>query len=293
MLYICLLVLSTLTAAGKTTIFKKIGVSSSSTKNLAFSNSVSFFIAMLVALATTGFDVKNIFTISPTTFIISIFYTGVSVLTYFAQIRALSLGTASSTMLVYSCGFLIPIFFTCFFYGETISIVQVIGILVLLVALFLIINPKKGDKLSFAWLIFSILAMSGSGFTAVLQKIHQRSDFSNELSYLLTISFLMSSLIMFILSLVVKEKDSNAKSFINKRVVITACVSGLFIGTLNYLNTFLAGKLPSVILFPIYNIGSIILSGVICAILFKEKNTKKQILGFIIGCFAILLIGLF
>lgn len=292
MLYL-LLIISTLTAAGKTTVFKKIGVTSSSVKGLTFSNAVSFFIAAIVAMSTTGFNIKSMLNISPFTLLIAVIYTLVSCITYFTQMRALSLGTASSTMLIYSCGFLIPIFYTYFAYNEPISLIQVIAIIVLLVALFLIINPQKGDKFSFIWVIFSVLAMSGSGFTAVLQKIHQRSDFSNELSLLLTLSFLLSSALMFVLSLITKDKTKTEVRIINKKIILTATVSGIFIGILNYLNTFLAGKLPSVILFPIYNIGSIILSGIICAFLFKETNTKKQILGFIIGCIAILFIGLF
>ena len=67
---------------------------------------------------------------------------------------------------------------------------------------------------------------------------------------------------------------------------------GLCVGFLNILNLTLAGKLPAVIQFPIYNIGGMILTGVLGAILFGEKNTKKQLIGFGIGCVSILIIGL-
>ncbi|MBQ4110527.1 MAG: hypothetical protein IJC74_06540 [Clostridia bacterium] len=42
---------------------------------------------------------------------------------------AMSLGTASSTMLICSCGFLIPIFFGAIAYNEEISVIQIIAIL--------------------------------------------------------------------------------------------------------------------------------------------------------------------
>jgi len=54
----------------------------------------------------------------------------------------------------------------------------------------------------------------------------------------------------------------------------------------------LAGKLPAIILFPVYNIGSIILTGIFCTIIYKEKNTKTGIIGFVIGCISIMIIGI-
>ena len=70
-------------------------------------------------------------------------------------------------------------------------------------------------------------------------------------------------------------------------------MNGLFIGVLNLLNLTLAGKLPAMILFPIYNIGSIVLTGILCTLIYKEKNTKKEAIGFTIGCIAIIIIGIF
>jgi len=61
---------------------------------------------------------------------------------------------------------------------------------------------------------------------------------------------------------------------------------------LNLLNLNLAGKLPAIILFPVYNIGSIILTGIFCTIIYKEKNTKTGIIGFVIGCISIMIIGI-
>ena len=67
----------------------------------------------------------------------------------------------------------------------------------------------------------------------------------------------------------------------------------LCIGVVSALNFLLAGRLPAVIQFPIYNIGSIVLVGLGGRIFYKEKLTLMQLLGFGIGCIAILFIGLF
>lgn len=292
MLYI-LLAISTLTATGKSVIFKKIGVStSSSPRQFLKLNALSFPVAAIIALATIGFHLEKLFSISSYSFIMAVLFALTIIFTYLTQIKAMSLGNASSTMIIYSCGFLIPIFYGAMFLNETVSLVQIFAIGLLILSLFLIINPEKHTKISFSWILFSVLSMTGSGMLAVLQKIHQASVYKDEFSLLLSWEFLIAGVIIAILTLFTK-KEENTPDVSLKKDGLTAILNGGFLGVLNMLNLRLSGKLPAVILFPVYNIGSLVLSGIICAILFKEKNTKKGIAGFIIGCIAILLIGLF
>ena len=92
---------------------------------------------------------------------LSFFFALSFVVTYLAQIRAMSLSNASSTSLIYSCGFLIPIFFSYFVYEENVSVVQIVSILFLILSLVLIINPQKSDEFSLKWLLLSTLAACG------------------------------------------------------------------------------------------------------------------------------------
>ena len=290
MLYF-LLCLSTATATAKSVIFKKVGVNIQSTKMLAASNSISFLTAALVALIFGGFNFSALLNISPYSFVLALFFAISLVTTYLAQIRAMSLSNASTTSLIYSCGFLIPIFFSYFAYNETVSIVQVVSIVFLILSLVLIINPQKSEKISLKWVLLSVLAACGSGTTAVLQKVHQRSLFANEFPSLLTFAFTFAAAFLFVISLFLKREESEPK--LSSRNAVTSVLSGTFVGALNMLNISLAGKIPAVILFPIYNIGSTILSSVICAVMFKEKTNRRQIIGVCIGLVAILFIGIF
>ena len=290
MLYL-LMILSTITAAGKSVIFKKIGVDSNTKTQLIRLNSTAFFVSAIIAVAATGFNVLKLINISGFSFMMALLFAFSMIFTYLTQITAMALGTASSTMLIYSCGFLIPIFFGAICYNEAISVIQIVAIVVLLISLFLIINPEKNEKLSLKWLIFSLLSMTGSGTIAILQKIHQRSEFADEFSLLLSWAFIFAGAILMIIATIFSKKENAPK--ITKKEISVASLSGIFMGLLNLLNLRLAGKIPAVILFPTYNVGSIILSGVLCALMFKEKNSRKQIAGFIIGCIAILFIGLF
>lgn len=289
MLYF-LLCLSTATATAKSVIFKKVGVNIQSSKMLTASNSVSFLTAAFVALVFGGFDFKSLVNISSYSLLLSLFFAISLVTTYLAQIRAMSLSNASTTSLIYSCGFLIPIFFSYFAYNETVSVVQIVSIVFLILSLVLIINPQKSGEFSLKWVLLSVLAACGSGTTAVLQKVHQRSDFANEFPSLLTYAFVFAAALLFVFSLFVKREDTDER--LDKKNTLTSIFSGTFVGGLNMLNISLAGKIPAVILFPIYNIGSTILSSVICAVMFKEKTNRRQIIGVCIGLIAILFIGI-
>lgn len=290
MLYF-LLVISTLAATGKSVIFKKIGIDSKSLKQFLRFNGISFFVAAITILIVSGFDFKSLIYLSPYSVIMSVLLTISVIVTYLSQIKAFSLGNSSSTMLIYSCGFLIPVVFGAFVYNETITVTDIFAVVILVISLFLIITPQKNSKFSPKWLWFSFISMTGSGCTAILQKIHQHSQFAYEFIGLSILEFIVAAVVLNILMLV--SPKAPKYQCLSKKELSVGALNGIFLGALNLLNLNLAGKLPAIILFPVYNIGSIILTGILCTIIYKEKNTKKGILGFAVGLAAIMMIGLF
>ena len=139
--------------------------------------------------------------------------------------------------------------------------------------------------------MLSLLAMSGSGCSAIIQKLHQRSEFVAELPSFLTLALLASAAMCFVLHLFL-PREAEKGGRMGLRSFAFPAVSGLCIGCLHLMNLVLAGKLPSVIHFPVYNVGSMILTGVLGALIFRERSGRMQIAGFAIGCIAILIVGL-
>ena len=124
-----------------------------------------------------------------------------------------------------------------------------------------------------------------------MQKTIAGEFFAYEFMSLSILEFIIAAIILsFLMPFTSKPKENRV---ISKKELFVGTLNGIFLGTLNLLNLNLAGKLPAIILFPIYNIGSIILTGILCTVLYKEKNTKKEIVGFAIGCIAIMIIGIF
>lgn len=292
MLY-ALLALSTLTAAGKTILLKKIGVDAGSTRQLFASNAASFLFAAFFSLLFSGFRLRTLFNISSYSLSMAVLFALCVVVTYLSQTKAMSCGNGSTTMLIYSTGFLVPILFGSIFYRETVSVVQLLSLGLLLIALVLILRPSSAARIkpSLTWIFFSFLSAFGSGMIAVLQKIHQRSSQADEFALLLTWEFIIAGTVLSLITALL-TKPSAQSSLTKKRLLVAGC-SGFFVCALNTLNIRLAGKLPAIIVFPIYNIGNLILSGVLCAILFREKISRRELLGFGIGCVALLLIGIF
>ena len=285
-----LMILSMFMSVGKALTCKKIGGSSNNFRELMATNSGVFFVAFLCVLITVADELNVIFHASSYSVVLAIIFALVMVFTQVTQSIAMAKGSSSSTVLIYSCGFLIPVVWSSIVLAEPISAYQYAGIAILLVALYLIVSPDKNAFFSAVWLVFALLAMTGSGVTAIIQKVHQHSDFAHELRVFLIYTFAFGAIFSFILAhLPTGDKKTAGKS--RGRLTISV-VSGLFVGLLNVLNLMLAGKIPAVILFPVYNVGGMIITGIAGALIFKEKNTPKQIGGFVIGCVAIGIIGL-
>lgn len=293
----CILALSTLLATGKALFCKAMGTGQYSKKETAILNFKALLVAFFCSLLFVADEINKLLEISVFSIVLSVFF-GISVaLTQIMQSKAMGNGPASLVSLVYSCGFLVPIFYGLLFWDEGVSLYQWFGILLLVIALCLIVlKREKGTRL-LAWLPFASLAMLGSGANAIFQKTHQYSLFADELELFLVYSLFFSSLFSGVVSLIIrkrteKEPKLSKKQRIIKKLIVPLCL-GICVGLLNFINLNLSGKLPSIILFPVYNVGSMLLSSFISSLIYKEKLTKRQSLGFCIGIVAILIVGIF
>ncbi|MBR2466452.1 MAG: EamA family transporter [Clostridia bacterium] len=289
-----LLLLSTLAAAAKGIMCKKIGSDTENKKRMFLYNGVIFFTASLVILISLSSRLGEIAGLSRYSFLLALAFAFFLLFTQTTEILAMNFGSVSLTMLIYSCGFLIPIFYGSIFLSESISAFQITGLGILIVSMVLIISPKKGEKISFPWLIFSALAMLGSGTNAVIQKIHQASEYKTELMPFLFWALFFSSIFSFIACFLTRGGTSERESAKSSALatVIFLLLGGVCVGVLNILNLHLAGKIPAVVQFPTYSIGSIIITGLAGKFIFRETLSTKKLVGFGIGCIAITIIAL-
>jgi len=289
-----LLVLATIAASAKAIICKKIGHDSSNVRSVLFLNANIFAVAAITILICNLNKINTFIRISYFSLLLAIVFAVFLLFTQITQVFAMSYGFASLSSLIYSCGFLLPIFFSAIFLNEKISVYQILGIAILITSLVIVLPPEKNGKFSFVWFSFAIMSMIGSGTNAIIQKIHQNSEFKNELVPFIFLAMIFASLLSLLASLVIKSKGPAVSKTLYsvKSAVILMISGGIVVGGMNVANLMLAGRVPAVIQFPVYNICSMILTALAGRLFFKEKIGKRKLLGYIVGLLAITVIGI-
>ncbi len=289
-----LLILVTVFCSARAIIMKKMGHDSSDMSGVLFLNSNIFFIGSVTVLTLSVGEIGSLFCVSQTSLLLALIFAIFLLIMQVTLMLSLGTGAASLSTLIYSAGFLIPIFYSAIFLGESISVYQWLGILLLSVSLVFIIPPKKGERLSIKWLIFATSSMVGSGSLAVVQKIHQNSPYKGELRGFIFFGLLFAAILLFAAALVTKHgsKREIFELYSSKKTTVLLIAVGIIVGYLNVTNTSLTGRLPSVIHFPVYNGCSMILTAVAGRVLFGERIGRLKLCGFILGLTSIIVIGL-
>ncbi|MBO5273712.1 MAG: hypothetical protein J6I45_03765 [Clostridia bacterium] len=259
-------------------------------KTISAADKYTFNIASSVASFLIAFIFASTRYISLYTLVMGILFgilNGGSVL---ARTFALSEGPLSLTTLIGCCGMLIPTVAGMLFWKEEISLLQIIGIVLMIVALSLVVGVKKDKKFSVKWVIYSFTQFLCIGCISIMQKLQQGSAYAQESGGFLMTAFVVSALIN-VLMLTVTLKKSDAKTSRNPRWAFGFLTGGCN-GINNVFNLALAGMLPAVVFFPMVNGGGILLMGLSGCLLFREKCTCRQWIGFLLGTASILMIGL-
>ena len=254
---------------------------------LAFTLLVSLMAAALLIALDGGFPLPSVYTL-----LLGMLFGAITAMSLISNSLALSAGPMSITVLIGSCAMLVPTICGTIFWREAVQVPQIIGMVLLVTALYLCVNPKKDKSITLRWIALCSLAFISSGLIGVLQKVHQTSPHRGELTAFLVVSFLTAALIM-AGGLLVLRCFRHVKRTVPLRssFPLIALVAGACVGGVNKINMFLAGAMPSILFFPLVNGSNILLSAVIASLLFREKLSRRQIVGFLIGVLAIALVG--
>ena len=241
------------------------------------------FIVLLPMLKTLDISMYSV--------IMAVFFAIVTTAGQYFYLKALNNGSMSYSTFFQGCGLIIPTVCGILFWGEVPKITQYIALPTLIIAMGLALLSDK-IKFSKKWLFFSVMTSVFTGFIGVFQSIHQSSDYSGELIEFLILSFLFMVILNFVVYKILDIKSEKSTYKLKSKAIIMALASGIFMGIVNVLNLYLAGKMNKVIFFPLVNGGLIFVSLIAALIIFKEKLTKIQLLGMILGIAALCLISI-
>ena len=211
---------------------------------------------------------------------VSLFTVGVGILfgiatalSNYYKMLSLASGPMHITLLITTSSMIIPTISGAFF-GETFSFPRLCVVFVMIFFIYLSLDKGSDMRINRLWFIYCLFAFIFQGSIGVLQKVHQSSVHKSETSVFLLVAFICS----LIYSRIRTKKSFGELNFQKKHLGL-ALLCGICTFGMNYLNLKLSGIIPSQLFFPIINGSAIILSSAASVLIFKEKLSKKQMIG--------------
>ena len=190
--------------------------------------------------------------------------------------------------LCHAAGMLLPCIVGHFLWGETLSLLSLVGILLVVASIFLLKDSKKVEhRTNRKGIFFGVAVLFTSGGVMVLQKVMGMYHPDSGVDAYNFYSFLFAFLLLGIFA-----GKSTAFHMVSKKMVFSALGSAVSLCIISLVMTHLASSFPSVILFPLYNGSSILLVTLLSALRFHEHITPKKGIGMAVGLLGLYLINL-
>lgn len=253
--------------------------------NILLFSAVSCLFALVFFLANSGGKLQFNVQIVPYALCFALAF-GTAVASYASAIKT---GPLSLSALFNSYSLLIPTVYGIAFLKDPISPTLYSGLAALAVSLFMI-NVKKNESLKFSpmWIVFVLLAFVSNGMCSTIQKMQQLKFDGAYKNEFMIVALACVTAVLFTAGLLQKG---------NKKEMLKPCfkygaVKGLGNGFMNYLVMVTSASLPSAVLFPSISAGGIALTYLLSITFFKEKLTKTQTIGYVLGIASVILLNL-
>lgn len=197
-------------------------------------------------------------------------------------------------------GVIVPITLCKVFFNEAVGIWQITGIAILLVAVFIMCtyNSSVKGKLKIGALLLLILCGLSNGIADFSQKlfVKMRSEGSPAAFNFYTYVFAAASLV--IAYLVFRAVDNRNETKPRKPIAIVkpiwiyVLIMAICLFANSFFKTLAAQRLDAILLYPLNQGGSVVLSMLMASLIFKEKINAKCIVGICLSFVALFMINL-
>lgn len=212
---------------------------------------------------------------------------------YIMATTAQKLG-ASVASIANKMALVVPVVFAIVYYGDSYNFLKIAGVVLALIGIYLATVKPKMEKKSFDWKLFLIplILFLGSGFIDTFIKYTQEyylQESENDSKLFSSLIFITAFCIGVFITLLRKGKGLNH---------LPTWLGGIVLGLINYgsiyflILTFNTSQLESSVVFPINNMGVVILTTLLSYSLFQERFSKKNKLGVALSVLAILMISI-
>ncbi len=201
---------------------------------------------------------------------------------------AISCGPLSLTSLFISFSMLIPALYGIIFLGDKMTVFFYVGLVLLVISLILINAKNEKVKITPKWIILMAIAFVSNGMCSVFQTMQQRACGGKFKSEFMMCALAIAFVVLFIIGTLQKgEKGTQLRSCIP-----FAAVAGSSNAALNYFIMILQGMLSPAILFPSYSAGSMLIMYVVSRLVYREKLSVVQTVGYGVAIASIVFLNL-
>lgn len=196
------------------------------------------------------------------------------------------------------CGVFIPLILSAVFYNEALEINHIIGVLLLIIAVFILYayNSSVKPKLSLLTIILLVFYGASNGIADFSGKAFNKVSNGNVSAtvfnfYTYLFAFLVLGVFYILLKGFSKNKTPSGKLMKKSFWYIVIMAVSLYLTT--FFKTLAADYLHSTALYPLYQGSMLILNGLMGAVFFGEKITSKSIIAVVISIVGIVFINVF
>ena len=278
-----LYILTVASSASQSTLSKLCGKRGADPFRFNFYKAGAAFVMFLCAFLITerGIHTESLF--------YGIIYGACTALSMYCGYKALCIGPLSLTSMLATFSLIIPCIYGATVLNEKVSVFAAIGYVLLAAALVsLNIKEKKDDKKpSLKWAICIAATILSNGVASVIQKLHQSAY-----PGLHRFAFMSSAMLVCLLAFTVISLAKRSLLTVPKMTEGLSAASGVLNGLASFFTLWLAGLSNATLLFPLISASTMLSVLLIGRYFFKEKLSRFQIIGFILGVSSVILLNL-
>ena len=211
-------------------------------------------------------------------------------------LKALSSGPLALSTMIISFSLILPTLYGVLFLHETVAVPGIIGFVLLAVS-FVLINLKsllsgkgRGERANWKWFAYTVTTLCSDGLCAIVKKAHQTAYPNQYKTEIMCIALAVVTLTFTLIYLCRKKPEGGVslRSLVNWRGMIC----GMANGGSSYLTLYLMAMENVSVQAPVIAALNAIASLAAGWLIFRERLTLTQLLGFLAGLASVVLLKL-
>jgi len=205
----------------------------------------------------------------------------------------LACGSVSLTAFVKQLSLIAVAFWGFFFWDTPLSVTTIIGMVLIVAALYLCFKPDKahhGERVSLKWVIFSLMLLVGNAGCSITQKYQQKlfdAQHGNMFMFFGVLISVFVSLIMYLRGKKCRLRD------ISKVSLVFPILGGISSGFLNlFILLLINSTMSESIIFPGIAVGGLIFTTIYSLAVYREELYPRQWAGLGVGALALVFLNL-